>query len=187
MRPLEPDVLRFVRERFQPEAFDEAISVLHRDALSRPRVQRAVLYLSGGSLAMLEHYAALALRDLDQLLERAEYVLDVAEAPLRIRDFVKSPGDRTGSTASWRERAGPARAPGAPAARRFQIHADQLKGASFYLGMARYVVIGQPDEHLLLPCVRRSDNVMSLMHLPLMFVMEQICEHIDLADVGAEA
>lgn len=188
MRPLESDVLQFIHDQFPTEAFDQVVDALGCDALSTPHVQRAVLYLSGGSLAMLRHYAALARQDLAGLIERAEYVLEAAPAPLEVREFVEPLQPQDARAASQdpapRGRAGPMRAPRNRKQIRFRLSAEQVKGERFYLGTARYLVIGEPDENLLVPCVRRSGNVISLMHLPLLFVAEQICEHIDLADVG---
>lgn len=198
MQPLETDILEFIHDRFEAAVHPSVLDLLAAPVLGTPRVQRAVLYLSDGSLSMLKHYAECARHDVSQVLERAEYVLGIPELALRIRDCrapmssTYPPQDRPAEpspevsdrAATGRRGTDPTRCnrhqPGRP-----RINLEDLRGARFRLGDAHYVVLDEPGPRLLVRCARRCDNVISIMRLPVIFVVEQLSEHIDLTDAEA--
>jgi hypothetical protein len=85
MRKFEDDIVRFVHAHFEGRVIPTVYQLI--DGLATPRVMRAVLFLSGGSLALLKHYLGAARDDVRQVLTWAECVVDVAPEPMYVRDL----------------------------------------------------------------------------------------------------
>lgn len=190
MRPFSQDIVDFIERKFQPAEVPKVLAVLEQnaDVLSTPRVQRSVLFLSDGSLTMLKHYAATAALDVREILTRAEYVIGVAPLPMPIRSMsrpfaVAGEADDAGRPESAGTVTAPDGADG-PAPKRAErpeagLH-GYLVGERFRLGNAEYSVTAEQRHPACVRCLRRADNVVSIVHLPLVFVMEQLSEHIEL-------
>lgn len=182
---LSDDIVDYIHARFSPADVPRVLEILHAYAkvLSTPRVQRSVLFLADGSLTMLRHYAATAALDVREILTRAEYVIGVSRTPMPIRSMSQPfpsrqilqtpppepeepPGERM-----------PAQAAGRKPADGLHQH---LVGESFTLGNADYDVMPDQQHPQCVRCRRRSGNIVSIVHLPLVFVMEQLSEHIEL-------
>lgn len=185
MRAFSQDILDFIQRKFQPAEVPKVLEVLRQnaDVLSTPRVQRSVLFLSDGSLAMLKHYAATAALDVREILTRAEYVIGVAPLPMPMRSMSQPFTDQAGAMAAaeparQETRAG-AGAPASPTRPEPGLH-GYLVGERFSLGNAEYLVSAGQEHPTCVRCLRTADNVVSVVHLPLVFVMEQLSEHIEL-------
>lgn len=85
MRRPSDDIIRFVHEHFDRRVISSVYQLL--DGLTTPRVMRAVLYLSGGSIALLKHYIDAAKADVRQVITWAECVVDVTPEPMFVRDM----------------------------------------------------------------------------------------------------
>lgn len=182
MRPLNDDIVAFIRARFRDEDEKTVLQILDNHAVSTPRVQRSVLFLSGGSLSMLKHYVNVASTDVREVILRAEYVLDVAEHPMPVRKM-SEPFEQSAAPMSPR-RAGPHPAPrsrdiGAP---RFT---PQLAHRRFSLGKVAYVVSARQFSDLQVRCYRHCGHTVSIVTLPLVFVMERLSERIELQELGS--
>ena len=79
------DIIQFVHHHFERRAIPVVYQLL--DGLAHARVIRAVLYLSGGSIALLKHYVDAAKSDVRQVLTWAECVVDVSPEPMFVRDM----------------------------------------------------------------------------------------------------
>jgi nicotinamide mononucleotide adenylyltransferase len=87
MRVLTDDIIQFVHSRFSPRDIDTVYATLADADIGTPRLMRAVLFLSEGSVTQLRHYVEMAMRDFRQVLTWAEYVVDVSPEPLWARDM----------------------------------------------------------------------------------------------------
>jgi len=87
MRTFSDDIIQFVHHHFERRVLQSVYETLDRAGLHTPRVIRAVLFLSGGSIVMLKHYAEAAQADVGQVLTWAECVTDVAPEPMFVRDM----------------------------------------------------------------------------------------------------
>jgi len=87
MRVLTDDIVHFVHSRFSTRDITNVYAIILDAMIDSPRVARAVLYLSGGSITVLRHYAERAMADPQQVLTWAEYILDVGPEPMRVRDM----------------------------------------------------------------------------------------------------
>jgi hypothetical protein len=85
MRRPSDDIIQFVHHHFDRRVISSVYQLL--DGLTTPRVIRAVLYLSGGSIALLKHYVEAAKADVRQVITWAECVVDVAPEPMFVRDM----------------------------------------------------------------------------------------------------
>ena len=85
MRRPSDDIIHFVHRHFDRRAISSVYQLL--EGLSTPRVIRAVLYLSGGSIALLKHYVEAARADVRQVITWAECVVDVTPEPMFVRDM----------------------------------------------------------------------------------------------------
>jgi hypothetical protein len=85
MRKPSDDIVQFVHQHFDRRS----IPIVYRtlDGLGTPRVIRAVLYLSGGSITLLKHYVEAAKEDVRQVLTWAECIVDVSPEPMFVRDM----------------------------------------------------------------------------------------------------
>ena len=62
---------------------------------------------------------------------------------------------------------------------------SQLKGHTFKLGRAVYVVAESQPYRDKVRCYRENDNVVSVVRLPLVFVLERLAEEVSLEDLPA--
>ena len=85
MRRPSDDIIQFVHQHFDRRVISSVYRLL--DGLTTPRVIRAVLYLSGGSIALLKHYVEAAKDDVRQVITWAECVVDVTPEPMFVRDM----------------------------------------------------------------------------------------------------
>ncbi len=183
MRPFNDDIVAFIHANFTAQDAPKAIEILRNNGhvLTTPRIQRAVLFLSGGSLAILRHYVTAAALDVRQVIIRSEYVMDLAKEPMHVRSM-EDAFDSNGAGE-------PSEPPGTPAPpqrapRRSAVEASyrhrHLVNRRFVLGNVAYTVTHEQLHDDRVRCLRRSGNVMSIVHLPLIFVMEQLSEeHIE--------
>lgn len=180
MRPLSDDIVAFIRTRFRGEDEATVHQLLDNDAVSTPRVQRSVLYLSGGSLSMLKHYVNVASTDVREVILRAEYVLDVAEHPMPVRNMAE-PFEESAAPMPPPRRRRPHPAPGKrdPGSPRFT---PQLAHRRFSLGKVSYVVSARQFSDLNVRCYRHCGHTVSIVSLPLVFVMERLSERIELQE-----
>lgn len=186
MRPLQDDIVEFIHSSFRPQDVPRVFEILqdNADLLSTPRVQRSVLFLSGGSLSMLRHYVTTAELNLPEVLIRAEHVLDVATAPMPIRSMAEkfncfdagTPADAAEPAATpVPERKAPRRA-GNKGLAQGSVGQKLLAGGRFMLRDVEYIVTTEQHHRDRVRCLRLSGNVVSIVHLPLVFVMEQLSE-----------
>ncbi|HTO57197.1 MAG TPA: hypothetical protein VMJ74_05350 [Pseudomonadales bacterium] len=85
MRRFEADIIQFVHSHFERRVIPSVYQMI--DELATPRVMRAVLFLSDGSIAQLKHYLEAARADVRQVLTWAECVVDIAPEPMFVRDL----------------------------------------------------------------------------------------------------
>lgn len=79
------DIVHFVHQHFDRRTISSVYQTIN--CLGTPRVIRAVLFLSGGSITLLKHYVDVAKTDVRQVLTWAECVTDVAPEPMFVRDM----------------------------------------------------------------------------------------------------
>jgi hypothetical protein len=89
LRKFSDDIIRFVHRHFDRQVIQRVYDELDHGSLHTPREVRAVLYLSGGSFALLKHYIDMAEKDVPQVLTWAECVVGVAPEPMVVRDMSK--------------------------------------------------------------------------------------------------
>lgn len=87
MQALTNDIIQFVHSRFPRRDISRVFKALCDAKIETPRVVRAVLYLSDGSMSMLIHYINIAVADVRSLLTWAEYIVDVGPEPMWARDM----------------------------------------------------------------------------------------------------
>lgn len=161
--------------------------VLEAEVLRTPRVTRAVLFLSNGSLSLLRHYARACSIDVASVLVHAEYVAGVSEMPMQVRDM---------SLPFWHERNLD------PNASRSLLVRARLAGCSpkgdvvaashhahlvnrrFTLGRVSYLVASQQPSGRRVRCFRKERTMVTLVELPLAFVLEQVAERIEITDTA---
>ncbi len=85
MHKFSEDIVRWVHAHFERRAIPTVYTLI--EEFATPRVIRAVLLLSDGSIAMLRHYVDAAREDVRQVLIWAECVVDVAPEPMHVRDL----------------------------------------------------------------------------------------------------
>jgi hypothetical protein len=174
------DFARFIDTHFHSNDVPRVYEIIAGAALKTPRVGRAVLLLSNGSLTLLRHYAELAATDVASLLRQAEYVEGVTELPMQVRDLNKpfTPDDHMRPLARPARR-GPMRAE--DSARCANFH-RQLVGRVFSLGDVDYIVAARQTNARTVRCFRRDRNIVGIVALPLLFVLEQLAERIDIGE-----
>ena len=195
MRPLKPDIEDFIRHRFALNDIHQVAEILSDPALTSTRVQRAVLYLSDGSLSMLKHFAESARADVRDVLVAAEYALGTDDRPIPVRSMSdpfpelprlaftvvsNDPSDEPVGPAPSR-RFGPMRVDQRTQQGRFHGH---LANSTFRLGKVVYVVTAEQFDPRLVRCYRQVGNVVSIVLLPLVFVLEQLSEAIEMEGVA---
>ena len=203
MELLAPDIVDFVENRFSLKHRQRVAEILDRTEITTPRVVRAVLYLSDGSISLLEHYAAECQLDVRRILSRAEYLTGVSVEPLFVRDMSLpfthernlglQPLRATVSTVSMestvsrsrREQEivvaepGRVRQPRRAGRKDTPDYHPHLASQTFWLGEVKYVIGEKQPYKDLVRCYRQQQTVIRIVRLPLIFVMEQLAEHID--------
>jgi len=182
------DVVQFIERRFAAHQAPTIFELLKDETLATPRVMRAVLYLADGSLSLLKHYIAECQGDLGDVLMRAEYVVGMAEEPMAIRDMSR-PFDADQNLGARWQQAAPSEDTGASrSGPRRSIEQDALNyhgylaSRRFVLGNATYLVaLAQPHPKSV-RCYRKEGKVSRVVKLPLVFVLERLAEHIEIAE-----
>ena len=87
MEGLPLDVAQFIERRFPDQDQQAVYRILNSPSISSDRIIRAVLYLSDGSRSMLAHYVREADKDVREVISRAEYIHDIANEPMHVRDM----------------------------------------------------------------------------------------------------
>ncbi len=184
------DVVSFIEHNFNGADVPAVYRLLESEFLQTPRVIRSVLYLSTGSLSLLKHYIEVCRIDEREVISRAEYVLGVSDRPMLLRRmnepfdvevsaFVARAKARSSAptpvVAAVPSAAGPKRVVGEPGP-----HHRHLIGRSFTLGQVTYMIASaQPHQHRV-NCHRKQSNVISRVTLPLVFVLEQMAEPVEI-------
>lgn len=182
------DVVQFIERRFAHNHAPAIFELLKGEVVSTPRVMRAVLYLADGSMSMLKHYVAECTEHLGDVLMRAEYVVGVAEQPMAARDMSRpfSADENLGPHWQQSKFAADAGSPRRGARRSIKSDAFNYHGylasRRFALGDATYLVaLAQPQPNSV-RCYRKQGKVSRVVKLPLVFVLERLAEHIDIAE-----
>ncbi len=184
MGGLPEDVLLFVKQRFARPIWQPVCSLLEAPAVATPRVLRSVLFLADGSLDRLKQYVSDCEADVRGILTSAEYVSDEAGKLIRVRDMSMPFTDEGGVgkldahlvvippiAAGPRQRA---------VCSKRANHHSYLVHRSFKLGQVTYLIASAQPRRDYVSCYRKSGTVVRLVKLPLMFVLEQLAERIEL-------
>tara|TARA_A100001037_G_scaffold306640_1_gene353569 strand:- start:5485 stop:6090 length:606 start_codon:yes stop_codon:yes gene_type:complete len=183
------DVVQFVGRRFATRDSAQVLELLDDPVFSSARLMRAVLYLAGGSMSLLKHYASECKDRVDDVLLHAEKVVGVAEEPMPARDMSLPFSHEDNLGPHWMSHEslhGPEQHE--PTERRSVSDDDlnyhgYLARRRFVLGNTAYLVaLTQPNREVV-RCYRREGNVSRLVNLPLVFVLERLAaEHIDISE-----
>lgn len=187
---LEEDISWFIHRHFNPDDLPAVYEVLQASVFRTPRVTRAVLFLSNGSLSFLRHYARASLLDVRSVLIEAEYVAGVSEMPMQVHDMslpLWHPRNRASDPLE--EVAAPDRPTAASSTERIRNdvdgasnHHSHLGGRRFQLGRVQYLIATRQANRRRVRCFRKEGTVATLVELPLAFVMEQVAERIEIVD-----
>ena len=180
------DIRCFIHQHFNPGDLCSVYEVLRSPPLCTPRVARAALYLSNGSLSLLRHYASRCADDVGSVLIDAEYLAGVSEMPMRIRDMSRPFGNDqreldSGAGITERLRLATRRAK----ARRSELVENNhrhLANRTFTLGKIEYFITTRQPSRTRVRCMRKEHNAISLVELPLMFVLDQLAERIEITE-----
>jgi hypothetical protein len=177
-----PDIKEFVRLRFRDEQYQQVMEVLQCPALSTPRVMRSVLFLSNGSLSMLRHYRAKAEQDVRTILVEAEYITDLSQDPLFVRDMsAPFSDDRNLGPKQCAQRTADSNPSADSSGRRVNSsHHRNICGRAFYLGEVQYTIMEHQTSSAYVYCQRRTSQGVRVARLPLIFVLEQLAEYIEI-------
>lgn len=179
-----PDIKLFVEQRFDPGHRSKIWQVLGAQHMCTPRIMRSVLFLSNGSISLLDYFADLAKSDVRHVVLQAEYETEIAEHPLWLRDMnLPFTHERNlGAGALKTIRARPPRA--AAKAPRYHKH---LVDQQFVLGEARYTVLPRQNHANHVLCRRRvATNKPTQVRLPVTFVADLLAEHVELSAVAGD-
>lgn len=188
MGGLPVDVVQFIQWRFASRDYRSVLKLLDDQPSITPRVLRAALYLSNGSLSLLRWNLAECAGDVRQLLLAAEYAVGVGPQPLHVRSMAAPFPSEENLGPDYTRRRGattlrpPLAAPSVPAraaAKRPSFHLS-LAHRRFKLGAVTYVVTGNQPDRKTVRCYRIEGTVTALVRLPLYFVLEQLAEHVEL-------
>ncbi|NKB98739.1 MAG: hypothetical protein GKR90_09645 [Pseudomonadales bacterium] len=168
---LPDDVARYIERSFTIEGCRQVAACLEK--IYTPRVLRSVLYLADGSVSMLKHYAARAQSDIREIVLAAEYETGISATPMRLRDMSLPFGHEQNLGPNWQRR-GPAKAP-----RKVLFH-EELIGERFKLGDVRYVVLKEQTSASHVFLRRYAELNSRVVKLPLIFVLEQLAETIEM-------
>ncbi len=185
---LEGDIGWFIERHFHKNDLPAVFEVLEASVFRTPRVARAVLFLSNGSLILLRHYARACVLDFRSVLLHAEYVAGDVEMPMQVRDM---------SLPFWHERnlasgdsVGRAEGSAAEATTtkrggdRNACHHAYLVNRCFKLGKVHYLVGSRQPSSIRVRCYRKARTVVTVVELPLAFVLEQVAERIEITDTA---
>jgi hypothetical protein len=183
-----PDIERFVRQRFRADDYGQVRELLQSPAVSTPRVMRSVLFLSNGSLTMLRHHVRETEEDVRTTLVAAEYTTEVSETPIYLRDM-SLPFTDVGNLGPKGCKANAHDDPqsNTPAIESPTNYHHELSGSIFVLGSAQYSVSDRQSSKDLVTCERCTLQSTTVVRLPLMFVLEQLAETVDMTQVGFTA
>ncbi len=182
MGELPEDVMYYIEHRFARRDRPEVLLLIDQDHLRTPRILRSVLFLADGSLSLLEHNVEVCRKDLATILTNAEFIVGVTEKPMPIRDM-SLPFTHEGnlgrdlmSSILVKEAKGPApvRAPG------YTEYHQHLAQATFRLGSANYIVATRQKRPDKVRCYRQQGESTRIAYLPLVFVLEQLAEHVEI-------
>jgi hypothetical protein len=182
----EEDISWFIHRHFNPDDLPAVYEVLQASVFRTPRITRAVLFLSNGSLSFLRHYARASVLDVRSVIVEAEYVAGVSEMPMQVRDMSLPLWHKRNRASETSEVDSPA--PAAPQrADRVRYdpdgptnHHSHLGGRRFQLGRIQYLVATRQANRRRVRCFRKEGTVATLVELPLAFVMEQVAERIEI-------
>ena len=209
------DVVSFIERHFDSRDIPAVYILLESEIIRTPRVMRSVLFLSNGSLSMLEHYMEVCRLDVCEVITRAEYVLGVSQEPMLLRSMTEpfqeehftAPVFETGrfgsmtamkpsavggapaagkapaaveAPAAAGESTAPAKAGPKRVAARPGPHHRNIINCSFKLGEATYLIASSQPRPLQVNCHRKQSNVIGLVTLPLVFVLEQLAEAVEM-------
>jgi len=187
MGGLPADVLQFIERRFAQDNRQMVHEALETTAVSTPRVARAVLYLSNGSLSRLKHHVEDCEVDVRGILTSAEYEHDATNGLVPVRDMSLPFPDERNLGPDYLKRnvvvvshhASPVRQQPTRLTTRSNYH-SYLVQQEFALGQAMYLVRRTQMHPDRVSCYRKIGTVVRLVNLPLLFVLEQLAERIDL-------
>jgi len=188
MGELPLDVRHYIEQRFSQRDHERVFTLLDQEHLRTPRVIRSVLYLANGSVALLKHHIDVCRNDLAAILMHAEYVVGVSKEPLPVRDMSFPYGDERNVGDSLADHLhASSRPPPAPSGRRHSVrrYHQQLVNETFYLGDVRYVISSIQTHPNEVRCYRFHGLNSRIAQLPLVFVMEQLAETVELAEATA--
>jgi len=184
MGELPDDVLLYIEHRFAVEDQTRAIALLAQDHVQTARIMRSVLYLANGSLSLLEHNIGVCKTNLAEILLNAEYVVGISAEPLPMRDM-SLPFTHDGNLGANFTAPGVAKKARRRRAHRAPSRAEhhhQLLHATFKLGFVRYVVAESQHHPDKVKCYRLEAGRMRALFLPLVFVLEQLAEPVEMID-----
>ena len=173
------DILQFVERSFAQKNIQTVFGLLAKEELSTPRVMRAVLYLSNGSLTQLRHFVQESTIDVGAILTDAEYIIGVAEP---IRDL-SLPFNHERNLEQVDVKRRPTQQNTSPKPKRAQATAHYhpyLAKRRFKLGEAMYSIASTQAHPHYVSCYRQMGKVTSIVTLPLVFVLEQLAERIQI-------
>jgi len=178
MGNLSDDVVQFVEQRFAQKDVQVVFGLLENEELT-PRVMRAGLYLSDGSLSLLKHYVTECTVHVGEILATAECMIGVVEP---IRDLsLPFNHERNLAEDQFETNPGPKNPSRKPqrASARSHYH-TALAEHRFQLGDAIYLVSNRQAHPSYVRCYRMTGTVSRIVTLPLLFVLEQLAERIEL-------
>ncbi len=180
------DIAQFVRLRFGSGNYEHVKKLLSQPAVSTPRVMRSVLFLSNGSLSMLKHYICEAEKDVRAVLVDAEYASGISEEPLYLRDMCAPFSDEKnlGAKSCDRHPTNQKRPDTGSSAHQKSPHHKNICGSVFYLGKAQYSILEHQPTRAYVYCERLTAQSTTVVRLPLIFVLEQLAESVEITEVG---
>ncbi len=180
------DIEQFVRLRFGSANYEHVKKLLSQPAVSTPRVMRSVLFLSDGSMSMLKHYISEAEKDVRLVLVDAEYASGISEEPLYLRDMCAPFSDEKnlGAKSCGRHTTNQKRFDTQASAHQKGTHHKNISGSVFYLGEAQYSIVENQSTRAYVNCKRRTAQSTTVVRLPLIFVLEQLAESVEITAVG---
>ncbi len=176
-----PDIDEFIERHFAVTDRDAVYTLLDRSTIRTPRVIRSVLFLSNGRMGLFRHYLAASEEDIREVVTHAECVTGVSEMPMPLRDLSQPFGSERNLAAAELARPMTRAAPPKAAAPAAAGHHRALLRRSFVLGHIRYTVATDQPDRRRVRCFRKERNVVTVVSLPLMFVLEQLAERIEVA------
>jgi len=174
-----PDIVRFVELRFGQSGTQEILNLVVDGELCTPRVARSVLFLANGSMSMLRHLITRAEEDVREILVEAEYVTEISEEPMWLRDM-SLPFDHDNNLG---EHLFLDLQIGGSVERRLPEAQEQrttlFASRSFALGEVIYTVLPRQLHVDVVLCRRHAARETSIVQLPWTFVADQFAEYIE--------